>query len=136
MSSPEFSFIRSLSAFIRLQTLVLEALVAGREPLPRDCTVELRCAAAVRNVCHCAACPAPLPFPHRSSPAPTSPYIHSERGEDESLARCGRLYQFQIVYRIIFSDSTHRRGPEMNLRRESGVAGLTRVRRRIKAATA
>lgn len=73
------------------------------------CTVELRCAAAaVRNVCHCAAYPAPLPLPH----------IHSEWGEEESLARCGRLYQFQIVYRIIFSDSTHRRGPKMNLRRE------------------
>lgn len=91
-----------------MQTLVLEELVAGWEPLPG--VVQSSCVVQQQLWGMC------VTVLHIRPPAP-SPHFHSEWGGEESLARCGRLYQFQIVYRIIFSDSTRRRGPEMNLRR-------------------
>lgn len=60
-------------------------------------------------------------------PPPSATPFYTQWVGEESLARCGRLYQFQIVYRIILSDSTRRRGPKMNLRRQKGVAALSWV---------
>lgn len=100
-----------------MKTLVLEGLVAWWEPLPRvvqsSCVVRRQlwgiCVTVLR----------------------IRPHFRTQWEGEESLARCGRLYQFQIVYRNIFSDSTRRRWPKMNLWRRNGVASIALKQQRL-----